>query len=67
MSTFFDASKFFKDNVGIISAQTDPVSWNLNCGLLALCEVLQQELTQQGREIAALRQQVAELDVRSRR
>lgn len=36
------AKKFFIENTRLISPQTDPKSWNLNSGLLAMAKEIEQ-------------------------
>jgi len=35
-----DVAKFFEDNVARINSASDPLGWNLNNGLFALCRQL---------------------------
>ena len=34
------AKKFFDDNITRLHSKTDPIQYNLNCGLRSLCEQL---------------------------
>ena len=36
----FDAQRLFRENVERIDPQADPVTWNLNSGLLAVADEL---------------------------
>jgi|GEM_PF-1622255 len=56
-----DPKKFFNDNVDRLSAEFDPVMWNMNNGLLALADVvvdIRRQLKQQQNTITDLRNRI---------
>jgi len=60
-----NAEKFFKDNVKMhLNAQNDPALYNMNLGLLALVEALDDEVERLHREIAHVSQQVGQIPTR---
>jgi len=61
MNEMETAISFFRENVQLTDPKKDPVSWNLNDGLLCLSQAIEQELGTRNREIASLARQVADL------
>jgi len=56
MATFPLARSMFEENTKIVSPQKDPLMWNLNNGLMHLCQSLQSELSDMERKLQSLEQ-----------
>lgn len=58
------AKSCFQENCNLVNASKDPLSWNLNSGLLNLVDALSVELKKAHRERDELARRIANLESR---